>query len=82
MQAEWNGARLKELRNTAGLTQPELAEKAGFTKSAIADLESGRRKPLWETVLKLAAALNVDCSAFQEPATEEKPAKKAGKRKK
>ncbi len=83
MAAEDFSTKLKELRAASGMTQPQLAEKAGFTKSGIADLESGRRKPSWATVLAIAAALGVSCEAFQmKPAEEEKPVKPAKKGKK
>jgi putative transcriptional regulator len=59
-------ARLKELRVAAGLTQPELAERAGMSKAGVADLEQGRREPSWSTVLALCAALGVGCDAFQQ----------------
>ena len=57
-------SRLRELRNAAGLTQPELAERAGLTKDGIAHLEQGRRSPSWETVCALCKALGVDPNAF------------------
>ena len=60
------GLRLKELRELAGLTQPQLAEKAGMSKGGVADLEQGRREPSWATVLTLAEALGVNCLAFQQ----------------
>jgi transcriptional regulator with XRE-family HTH domain len=63
------GMRLKELREQAGLTQPQLAEQAKLSKAGIADLEQGRREPSWATVQALCAALGVSCEAFnQEPA--------------
>src|SRR4051812_19670056 len=62
-------ARLRELRERAGLTQQQLAEASGMTREGIAQLETGRRGPSWATVLSLAEALGVDCLAFvQEPA--------------
>lgn len=79
--ATWFGPRLKELRTAAGLTQPELAEKAGMSKGGIADLEQGRNQPAWETVLKLAAALGVDCKAFQQQPADPDPARRGRPRK-
>jgi len=64
------GARLKELREAAGLSQPELAEKVGMSKGGIAHLEQGWREPSWKTVRALAKALGVTCLDFdREPTT-------------
>ena len=72
MSAEWFAGRLKELREQAGLTQPELADRAGLSKAGIADLEQGRREPSWATAVALAGALGVEVTAFlQEPAPRE-----------
>jgi transcriptional regulator with XRE-family HTH domain len=67
MSAEWFAGRLKELREQAGLTQQQLADKAGLSKFGVSDLEQGRRIPGWDTVLALAAALGVDVGAFAVP---------------
>ena len=54
------GAQLRRLREAAGLTQEELAEKAGLTARGISDLERGERKrPYPHTVRALAAALEL-----------------------
>jgi transcriptional regulator with XRE-family HTH domain len=63
-------ARLKELRLAAGMTQKQLAAKAGMTTAAISDFEQARYVPSWETVLKLKNALGVSCEEFdREPQT-------------
>jgi XRE family transcriptional regulator, regulator of sulfur utilization len=67
MGAEVFGARLKAVREEAGLSQKALAEKAGLVTSAIGHLEQGLRKPTWETVLALTKALGVPCTAFVGP---------------
>jgi transcriptional regulator with XRE-family HTH domain len=69
------GARLKELRVKAGMSQAQLAEKAGMNLFGVAKLEQGQREPGWGTVLKLAAALGVDCTAFSTPAASDQGAK-------
>src|SRR5947209_183999 len=56
--------RLKELREAAGLTQDQLAERAGLYKFSVAKLEQGIREPTWTTVLTLAKVLGVSVSAF------------------
>ena len=61
------GARLRWLRETAGLTQEELASRAGLTRKAISMLERGERKrPYPHTVRALADALGL---SEQERAT-------------
>ena len=65
------GARLKQLREQAGLTQPQLAERAGMNRFGIAKLEQGDREPSWATVRALARALGVRCAAFEDD--EERP---------
>jgi transcriptional regulator with XRE-family HTH domain len=75
-------ARLKELREAAGLTQDQLAAKAGLHIMGIGKLEQGTRKPAWDTVVALSEALNVPCQAFLEepkPPAEAKPKKAKGK---
>lgn len=54
------GARLRRLRGDAGLTQEELAARAGLTAKAISALERGERKrPYPHTVRTLADALEL-----------------------
>ncbi|MHB1422830.1 MAG: helix-turn-helix domain-containing protein [Gemmataceae bacterium] len=76
MGVEMFGARLRELRIAAGLSQPALAEKAGLSKHGISDLEQGRRLPAWATVLALCSAFGIDPNAFtEEPANVPAPAR-------
>lgn len=63
-------ARLKELREAAGLTQKELAALAGLHPHTVAKLEQDIQVPTWDTVQTIARALKVNCTAF-----EKKPAK-------
>lgn len=54
------GAQLKELRETAGFTQEELAAIAGLSVHAISALERGeRRRPQIDTIRALSAALDL-----------------------
>jgi predicted ATPase/DNA-binding XRE family transcriptional regulator len=54
------GARLRRLREAAGLTQEELASRAGLAAKNISDLERGERKsPYPHTVRSLADALKL-----------------------
>ncbi len=55
------GALLLRLRDAAGLTQEQLAARAGLSPNAISALESGKRRaPRFATVELLAAALALD----------------------
>ena len=54
------GSRLRRLREAAGLTQEELAGRAGLTAKAVSALERGERKrPYPHTVRSLADALKL-----------------------
>jgi DNA-binding XRE family transcriptional regulator len=59
------GARLKVLREAAGLSQPELAEKAGCHKFTVSKMERGTQEPAWPLVLTLCDALGVTCEEFR-----------------
>jgi len=53
------GARLRELRLAAGLTQAELARRTGIHRPNIARVEAGRHTPSLETLARLATAIGV-----------------------
>src|SRR5215210_2305604 len=54
------GTILRELREAGGLTQEELASRAGLTAKAVSALERGERKrPYPHTVRALADALEL-----------------------
>jgi transcriptional regulator with XRE-family HTH domain len=50
---------LKEVREFLGLSQEELAARAGLMPSAISHIEGGRREPNLKTLTKLTNALGV-----------------------
>jgi predicted ATPase/DNA-binding XRE family transcriptional regulator len=55
------GDLLRHYRTAAGLTQEELAERAGISRRAISDLERGARTRPWrETVAMIAGALDLN----------------------
>lgn len=62
------GATVRKLRVTAGLTQAELAERAGISERTVSDLERGLRGTVYPaTARQLAASLRVtdaDLPAF------------------
>ena len=51
------GSRLKEVRTAAGLTQAELAERAGVSRKTINTVENGVFTPSTLLALELARAL-------------------------
>ncbi len=53
------GARVRQLRRENELTQEELAEKAGLSKSFISEIEGGRTAASGLLFLKIAEALGV-----------------------
>src|SRR5262245_14169108 len=59
--------RLRRLRETARLTQEELAERAGLSAKAISALERGeRRRPYPHTIRSLATALGLSDSDYHD----------------
>ena len=58
--------RLKRLRERKGLTQEELAEKAGLSRGYVSRLEIGRHDPPLSLVRKLAKALRVKVGRLVE----------------
>lgn len=53
------GAELRRLRRQAGLSQAELAARAGVRRATISELETGERLPMVETLERIAAVLGV-----------------------
>lgn len=53
------GERLKDLRQNAGLTQKQLADKIWVTKATISYYEQSERNPSPEILVKLATAFHV-----------------------
>jgi transcriptional regulator with XRE-family HTH domain len=78
---------LRDLRKRSGLTQEELARKAGIPVTSLRGHEQGQRVPSWASVVKLAKALGVSTDAFagcdevSAAPTEPAAAKKTRKRK-
>ena len=53
------GSRLKELRKQAGLTQKQLGDRLGITKSVVSFYELRERTPSPEVLVKMAEVFHV-----------------------
>jgi transcriptional regulator with XRE-family HTH domain len=58
------GTRLRQLREAAGQTREQLAERAGLKFTSIRDIEQGVYSPNWATVVSLCRALGVTPTDF------------------
>jgi transcriptional regulator with XRE-family HTH domain len=58
--------RIRKIREERGLSQSELAEKAGLQTSAISHFETGRRAPSFDNLKRLADALSTPIDALLE----------------
>lgn len=53
------GKNIQKLRKQAGLTQEQLAEKAGVSLPYIGYIETGQKKPSLKVINKIAESLKV-----------------------
>jgi transcriptional regulator with XRE-family HTH domain len=63
--------RLRSAREIQGMTQTDLAIKAGLIPSHISHFESGRREPNLENLIRIKQALNISYEMLLEPPTSE-----------
>src|SRR5688572_8221447 len=61
------GLAIKNWRGKSGISQEELAWRAGLHRSYLADIERGTRNPSLRSIEKLARALQVSLSTLFEP---------------
>jgi y4mF family transcriptional regulator len=61
------GRKLKALREKRGLTQGELALKAGTGQAAIARIENGKATPKLDLLARLASALGAELEVSFKP---------------
>ncbi len=54
------GARIKQIRTAAGLSQVNMAKKIGIGQSTLAQMETGRRTVAERYIMLLASAFNVN----------------------
>ena len=60
--------RIREARESAGLTQEELSQQSGLPQSHISRLEQGKHSPTAKTLEKIATALKLPQSYFDPSA--------------
>ena len=65
------GIKIKQYRNEANMTQKELAEKSGFSRSYLADVERGRYNPSIEALKAISEALGVNLSSIVDSKIED-----------
>ena len=51
--------RIKELRDQKGISQEELAHRAGLSRTGMGFVETGKRWPRLDTLMKVADGLNI-----------------------
>jgi len=51
--------RIKELRLDKGISQEELAHRSGLSRTGMGFLETGKRWPRLDTLVKVADGLNI-----------------------
>ncbi len=56
--------RLAQLRREQGMTQEQLADKSGLDRVAIANIETGIRRPTVTTIYRLAKGMGVKVEDF------------------
>jgi len=66
--ATFAGGRIKELREKAGLTQAQLAAKAGLQQSHVSRLENAEYSPTHKTLEKIASAHGVEVGSIDPSA--------------
>lgn len=62
------GLKIKTMRMSRGMTQQDLADAVGVSRSAISMWESGSNEPNFEALEALADVFNVPISAFLDSA--------------
>lgn len=57
-------ANVERLREARGMTQEQLGWAAGLHQTAVARIESGDRRPMLDTIFKIARGLEVPPAAL------------------
>ena len=62
---EWDGGKLKAVREGKGLTQSQLGERVGVDRVSVNRWEGDVREPNYTFTMRLADALDVHPNAFR-----------------
>jgi len=57
--AVYIGKRLRKVRESKGLSQELLSEKAGYYRTYVGHIENGKHSPSLHTMWRLASAMNI-----------------------
>lgn len=63
----WAGNLIKLARHNAGLSQRELARRAGTSQATLSAYEAGRKSPSFETLVRIIRAAGQDLRVRLEP---------------
>jgi transcriptional regulator with XRE-family HTH domain len=63
------GRRIRDLRKARGLSQEELAERAGLHRTYVGGIERGERNPSLNNIGQIARALGVSIHDFFDTQT-------------
>jgi transcriptional regulator with XRE-family HTH domain len=63
----WAGNVIKLARHDAGLSQRELARRAGTSQATLSAYETGRKSPSFETLVRVVRAAGQDLRVRLEP---------------
>jgi transcriptional regulator with XRE-family HTH domain len=66
------GGRLRELRESRGISMRTLATRSGLSANALSMIERGKTSPSVSTLYKLADALGISITAFFGPESEKR----------
>jgi len=81
-RAETMGERFQRLRLAAGLSQSQLARKAGVPVGTLKNWEQGKREPLLGAAAKVAVAMGVSLDVLAGLGPEPPPAEPPGEKRK
>lgn len=68
--ASWAGDLIRVAREETGISQRELAKRAGTSQAAISAYEAGKKSPTLETLARIIRATGMDLAIRLEPASD------------